>query len=963
MKRIDYFSPEFDDYREAIEKLRSKGKDWDFIMYYGKENVEELETKLEHLREDFIIPEDLDASMWIDIVEALKEVAEHEENVEEQLESSRILSRQEDNKFTIPTNQRSSWQLYKNKLKKQGWTETSVDELEKTTISIVKKLRPEIEDPIKGLTIGHVQSGKTGSMAAMMAMAADWKFNVFIVLTGSIENLRQQTEDRLLGDLKTNGNLSWEFLKKLSFRSSSSHKVKNLVLGNDSRERYLNVCLKHTTRLNDLIDWLKDDGKKLSQMKIIIIDDESDQGGINTNDVNDPHTDRTAVNKAIVELVNIKANDGATPQSVNYVSYTATPYANFLNEATEESLYPKDFVAVLKPAKEYFGPKEIFGLDNNEEYRGLPIIRDIKKSDYELIQSIHREEVLTIPESFKDAINWFLIATSIMRYRKYKKPISMLIHTSHKQIHHSLFSQLIDNYFKGETKKNIIESCRCLYNEECKNFTKEDFELGFETYPDEIKDYPSFEKIEVELKRLINRRPSHINVLEDSKRLKYHDGLHLCIDNCSNNKITDNLEHIRLAYPDPGPNFPAPAPAFIVIGGSTLSRGLTIEGLVSTYFSRNTAQADTLLQMGRFFGYRRGYEMLPRIWTTKDIARKFRFMATLEEEMRDDIKTYITEGMAANEYGPKIKNSPKVSWLRVTAKKRMQSAEEIDLDFSGTSSQTVVFEDELDIQRKNIDITESFLNSLGNSKKTRNNRGIYWEDISFEEIKTGFFERFSFSPQSEFSDLQTFLEWYSLKENESGFTNWNVVLSSSGIIDQNKDKEWIINGHHIGLVSRSRRGAPGGKKINIGVLRTPADLYADMSKEEYDMVPEYFKPTKKGKAAFAAMEEEMEETEYKELKKSLINEIRKAAGLGSTPQLLLYRIDKCSKFDETKQPLNTKEMDKRYDLNASEDLIGVSIFVPGYRSGKNLSTKLTIRLSNPISDLELGEEEEEEGEV
>ncbi|WGI63471.1 hypothetical protein QEN29_24845 [Escherichia coli] len=188
-----------------------------------------------------------------------------------------------------------------------------------------------------------------------------------------------------MDDLKNPGNLSWERLSQLSLKPGSSHKVSSLLLNERSRDRYLNVCLKNKTRLNDLIQWLKEDGKKLSQMRILIIDDESDQGGINTNDVNDSLAERTALNKAIVELVNIQANDGSKPLSMNYVSYTATPYANFLNEASQESLYPRDFVAVLNPAKEYFGAKQIFGLDNNEYYRGLPIVREITINDRDLV--------------------------------------------------------------------------------------------------------------------------------------------------------------------------------------------------------------------------------------------------------------------------------------------------------------------------------------------------------------------------------------------------------------------------------------------------------------------------------------------------------------------------------------------------------------------------------------------------
>ncbi|KRF39816.1 Z1 domain-containing protein [Paenibacillus sp. Soil787] len=954
----DFSSPKYDEHRMAIEKLRNRGRDWDFIKYYGKQDEEGLQNKLELLQEDGMIPEDLNAPIWLAIVKFLREAAEREQMIEEKIANNRILSRRQDNDLTIPSGAASSWQLYKNKLIRQGWTDESVKDIENTTISILRKLRVETDKPIKGLTIGHVQSGKTGSMAALMAMAADWEFNLFIVLSGTIENLRKQTEERLMNDLKTSGNLSWERLSQLSLKSGSSHKVSSLLLNKGSRERYLNVCLKNKTRLNDLILWLKEDGKKLSQMRILIIDDESDQGGINTNDINDSLAERTALNKAIVELVKIQAKDGSKSLSMNYISYTATPYANFLNEASEESLYPHDFIAVLNPAKEYFGAKQIFGLENNEYYRGLPMVREITENDCDLVNSIHKEEGGYLPQSFKDALHWFLLATSIMRYRKYKKPISMLVHTSQKQTHHQIFADLINSYFSSTSKVKIIEACRVLYEQEQKKFTKEDFDMEFEVYPnkDDVKDYPPFEKIEEELKRLIRNHPSHINVLEDTKRLEYHDGLHLCIDNCANNGITEDLEHVRLVYPDPkSPNYPAPAPAFIVIGGSTLSRGLTIEGLVSTYFLRTTSQADTLLQMGRFFGYRKGYEMLPRIWLTTDTEAKFKFMATLEEELREDIETYILEGMDANEYGPKIKNSPKLTWLRITAKNRMQSAEEIDLDFSGTSSQTIAFDDDAAIQRQNIEVTEHLLNRLGTPNETRNSRGLYWEDVPFQQIMDDFFRKFTFSKQSEFSNMETFFEWYSKKETEAGFTNWNVVLSGSGKLDDDEHKQWIVGGRGVGLVTRSRRGSATGEKINIGVLRAPSDLYADMTKEMYDSIREEFKLTQAGKAERARIEDELEEIDQEQPKKSVVNELRKAAGIGLTPQLLLYRIDQNSEFKKRNRP-NTKEANRRYGLNASEDLIGVSLFVPGYRSGKNLATKLSIRIENPI-----GESETEEG--
>ena len=124
--------------------------------------------------------------------------------------------------------------------------------------------------------------------------------------------------------------------------------------------------------------------------------------------------------------------------------------------------------------------------------------------------------------------------------------------------------------------------------------------------------------------------------MTDTGDLKYQTGLHLVIDNCSKNGVTSDTEHIRLSYPDPDTQpYPTPAPAFIVVGGSTLSRGLTIEGLVSTFFLRASCQADTLMQMGRWFGYRRNYELLPRIWMTSDTIDKFRFLSELEADLRE----------------------------------------------------------------------------------------------------------------------------------------------------------------------------------------------------------------------------------------------------------------------------------------------------------------------------------------
>ncbi|MGR5912779.1 hypothetical protein ACT7DG_25590 [Bacillus cereus] len=106
------------------------------------------------------------------------------------------------------------------------------------------------------------------------------------------------------------------------------------------------------------------------------------------------------------------------------------------------------------------------------------------------------------------------------------------------------------------------------------------------------------------------------------------------------------------------------------------------------------------------------------------------------------------------------------------------------------------------------------------------------------------------------------------KEIEAGFSNWNVVLSGSGKLDDiSNEKQWIISDRGVGLISRSRRGSETGTKINIGVLRTPSDLYADMTKEAYESIPTQYKLTKDGKIERERIEDQLEEIDQKQPKK------------------------------------------------------------------------------------------------
>src|SRR5699024_9518032 len=157
-----------------------------------------------------------------------------------------------------------------------------------------------------------------------------------------------------------------------------------------------------------------------------------------------------------------------------------------------------------------------------------------------------------------------------------------------------------------------------------------------------------------------------------------------------------NKEFTRLAYPNDLTD-PGHATIFLVIGGNTLSRGLTLEGLTSSYFMRNSLNSDTLMQMGRWFGYRIGYEVFPRIWLNSKAKERFQFVTQLDYELRDVIQQNIESNRTPRESALLIKNSPNNSFIRVTSNNKMQGAYPTEMDFSGISKQTIVFEDDLEV--------------------------------------------------------------------------------------------------------------------------------------------------------------------------------------------------------------------------------------------------------------------------
>ena len=935
----DWLQPQFDKYRHWIDTERARDRLWSDILL-GKAG-KDLDDWLCGLVEYGDYPPLGDTSVarttaWEAIVAGKKKW--EEEAARNGWVPIVVGPDAADRDIRVPTDPKSSWQLYRRYLLDGSFRRESVDSIEASTIRILRRLRWETSQPdkaVKGMVVGHVQSGKTASMAGLISMSMDWGWNLVIVLTGTIENLRLQTNERLMTDLNQGGNLGIRAVLLPSLQSGIGDRSQDLDFRQNSNQRHLIVSLKNGTRLTNLKRWLERDPGILANMRILIIDDEADQASVDSSPRE--REARTRINQLIVDLSRVKA------KCVNYVAYTATPYANFLNEAWPEGLYPRNFIVSLPQSTEHFGPRQVFGIAETESEGGLNIVSDIPPEDLResskiapppaCMENLHASSEAPLPQSLKDSVCWFLCATAAIRhYGDFRKPVSMLLHTSSRQIHHENVATAVRTWL-CDKEVDHVSACRQVWNDRTADLSLERFTTKMPDYvpKGDLRDYPGFEALEPHILTLLTQI-THIN-MEDTTggpEPQYHDGIHICIDNCANNGINDEGEHVRLLYPRKETLLRlGDAPAFLVVGGSTLSRGLTIENLVSTYFLRSGSQMDTLMQMGRWFGYRAGYELLPRIWMPKETRNKFVFMAGVEQELREELALFQDGGRDPAEYGPRVRVHPSASWLRPTAANKMKETQGAKFDFSGTNKQLTIFyanENDRELLRQNIERTDDFVKDLGSREPVAQKSAHVWSGVDFAKVRK-FLGTHEFHGRARFfKEIGPFLDWFD--ENKDSFDRWNVVVAGRAA-NHRPDENWILpSGQVIGKITRSRlRAASDANSVSIGVLRDPKDLLSDA-----DPSPELPKGPSN----------------------SEIFRARKRAGLGNTPQLLLYRIDRNSAPDP--------ETEERMKLGTPEDLIGISIWMPGGKPAANqsFSTHVSVRipeeLKSDMDDLELAAE-------
>lgn len=901
--------PIYDKPRVWISDRRAEGKEWSFIENLGQGTTSAATQFLPMMVAANGWPQ-MEMSDWLTLVQLRKD----SEN--QTLSFANLISSADTkNGAAIPTGNEDSWPKYKEMLRVEShFRQETIDAIEKSTHKILNELKAKtpIGKPVKGLVIGNVQSGKTANMAALMAMAADCGWNMFIILSGTIENLRVQTYERLLHDLNYK-NTNWACIEHPQKSDMSKNSV-SYHFEQSSPLRYFTVCLKQSSRLKSLIQWLQCNNAKYGQMRILIIDDESDQAGINTADENAGKC--TTISGLIGNLILGLDEKGKTintqPLAVNYIGYTATPYANILNSGKMKSLYPKDFICTLSVSDEYFGPQQIFGQQNGR-FKGLDIIREISAQDIADIKEIHSGNKRDLPKSLEDSICWFLCCLAQMRVRNFKKPISLLIHTHQKTESHAYIAESLAGWFESTSVATILHKCEYLWNTEKSRFNKDAFRRDYPNYAvsqNEIADYLDFRSIEPEITRVLNmQKPLQHIQIDATGDIQYSEAIHFCIDNSTQNAKKNDTENIRLLYPKQKLDF---ASAFIVIGGATLSRGLTIEGLVSTYFLRTVNQSDTLMQMGRWFGYRRDYEMLPRIWMSTDTREKFAYLSELDQTLRDEIADMETLGEKPTEYGAKILMSDNPGKIKITGNKRMQAAVAATMNYMGAYSQTTLFRNDIQELSDNLNITKLFLDSLPSPIDLGSNThalpDYVWKNVSFDRIKV-YLEQFHFvSRQKFFGNINSVMEW--VKNSQLG--SWNVIVAN---LDNPQNGTIDFGFGKVAKVNRAKLANSNtqGNEIDIKALRAPKDLMAD---------------------ADLTMPCNLTAQEIAEIKRNdtkNIKPIRAKLGLDKTPQLIIYFIDKDS------VPLRNSS--GRLPLNAVEDIVGLCVNIPGERTPNNSFTE------------------------
>ncbi len=695
-----------------------------------------------------------------------------------------IIAKDKESKYWLykvkPTIPHSYFDRYKLYLSHDGYSQKAIENIESTCEQVLaycaNPRTQSVIDKKRGLVVGDVQSGKTANYLGLINMAYDYGYKIVVLLAGTTNSLRLQTQKRtdrgVIGAKSDSIGNSIEYVGvgfephehfAVPFTNESNDFAKfvqknlNATISDFNKPVVL-VVKKVKSILESVSERLQAELEQqgMDSKSILIIDDEADNASPNTAKGDKP----TTINRCIRSIFN-------KFPIASYVGYTATPFANvFINPVDADDanldLFPSDFIVQLNAPDIYFGGRKVF--PKSDEIP--PCLRVIEEDEPYFLPVIHDKytDYYGIAQSLKESIHSFLINNVIrtLRGQEHKHRSMMINITRFNDVQTKIWER-ISAYIT--TLTNAIEQ---LSEEPEEQFIKNaNMKSIFDLYNSDAF-YSSIRTGEEGKTNGIPWCDIQKGLLSEIKQIK------IVIINSRNGKINqigDDGRKKRFDYEE----FENEGARVIAIGGMVLSRGLTLEGLMTSYYSRNAGTYDTLLQMCRWFGYRPGYNDLCRVYLSQENIERFNAVLDAVEDLKEQFAEMERQDKKPKDFGLMIKESPDTleTTMLITARNKMRGTEVIEyhLNYGGVYADTSKMSREPVINRQNIAAFRKFLATV--SFKWENKRymaqGVSKFDVAqlVRELKIPYVnKKFDTEGLSEYI------------ENSQIFPVWDVVIAT-----------------------------------------------------------------------------------------------------------------------------------------------------------------------------------------
>jgi len=748
------------------------------------------------------------------------------------------------------------WRRYEQYIERQISSEV-VGALDDSTDGILGLL----EDPRRagawdrrGLVVGHVQSGKTGNYSGLVCKAADAGYKIIIVLAGLHNNLRSQTQIRLeesflgyetsanrdpgkpigVGEIDSDPSIAPNCMTTRADNGDfNTRAAANLAITPEQRP-WLFVVKKQKTVLTQLLKWIRGHvadtqdpttGRPIvGALPLLVIDDEADHASVDTGEQffdAEGNPDEEHEPKAINRLIRTILHSFAKKA---YVGYTATPFANIFihrqGQTAEEGpdLFPRAFIKNLAAPSNYVGPSRVFGLRTPEgRVGGLPLSRDVsdnvdKDSPGGWMPPRHKKEHTpiymgqeTVPPTLREALCAFALACAVRGLRgQGSQHSSMLVHVTRLTLVQGKVHAQVDEAVKRMKQRLTRRIDHEALVAQLKDLWERDFVPTCATVAGRVPE-PGGPPLVPAWDEVLAALPDAVSDIEV--------------------RVVNGTAKDALDYSEPGKGLKV-----VAIGGDKLSRGLTLEGLCVSYFVRTTKMYDTLMQMGRWFGYRPGYVDLCRLYTTADLVEWFEHIADAAEELRSEFDAMAESGGTPLDYGLRVQSH---SVLLVTSPLKMRNARSLQLSFSGELLETVSLHNDAVNLDRNLAAFERLVSAMGapaegdpiiraRRASTQEWKGFLWKGVPAEAI-VDFFEAYATHHKARKVNSDLLQKFVGSMAGAGELTSWTVAVIGGGA-----SEPFLLPGGQA-VNPLQRKADPDIKdRYSIGRLLSPRDEAIDL---------------------------------------------------------------------------------------------------------------------------------------